>query len=216
MLEMKKKERLAVKINQFDGDSITFDQVKTFLDTHKDSAEVKAYYKSNVLTADNVKTFLETSEAKKVLQPKLDAHFTKSLETWKTNNLDSLIEEEVKKRNPDETPEQKRIRELEEKLQSQEKESKLSKLKETALKHATKQGLDSAFASKYIERFIGDDETATTTLLDELKTDLDGLVNTQVDARFKENGRHIEHGSGNANVGSIDIGKLAADASIRN
>lgn len=216
MLVAKKKERLSVKINQFDGDAVTFDQVKAFLDSNKDSAEVKEYYKSNVLTADNVKTFLETNEAKKILQPKLDAHFTKSLETWKANNLDSLVEEEVKKRNPDETPEQKRIRELEEKLQKQEKANKLSQLKETALKHATKQGLDSTFASKYIERFIGDDEVATTSLLDELKTDLDGLVKTQVDARFKESGRNIEHGGGSNDLGSIDIGKLAAEASIRN
>ncbi|MEK5148774.1 DUF4355 domain-containing protein [Psychrobacillus sp. FSL K6-4615] len=216
MLEIKKKERLSVRINQFDGEAVTFDQVKAFLDSNKDNAEVKEYYNSNVLTADNVKTFLETNEAKKILQPKLDAHFTKSLETWKTNNLDSLVDEEMKKRNPDETPEQKRIRELEEKLQKQEKENKLSKLKETALKHATKQGLDSAFASKYIERFIGDDETATTTLLDELKTDLDGLVNTQVDAKFKESGRHIEQGGGATDLGSIDINTLAAEASIRN
>lgn len=207
------KKRLSVNISQFDGE-LTFEQVQTYLEANKDNAEVQAYYKTNVLTADAVKTFLDTSEGKKVLQPKLDTHFTKGLETWKTNNLDALVDEEVKKRNPDETPEQKRIRELEEKLHKQEKESKLSKLKETALKHATKQGLDSSFASKYIERFLGDDETATTTLLDELKSDLDGIVKTQVEAKFKENGRDIDHSNAGGS-GTIDIGAIAEEMSLR-
>lgn len=207
------KKRLSINISQFDGE-LTFEQVQAYLEANKENAEVQAYYKTNVLTSDAVKTFLDTSEGKKVLQPKLDAHFTKGLETWKTNNLDALVDEEVKKRNPDETPEQKRIRELEEKLQKQEKESKLSKLKETALKHATKQGLDSSFASKYIERFLGDDETATTTLLDELKSDLDGIVKTQVEAKFKENGRDIDHSNAGGS-GTIDIGAIAEEMSLR-
>lgn len=207
------KKRLSVNISQFDGE-LTFEQVQAFLDANKDNAELQAYYKTNVVTPDAVKTFLDTSEGKKVLQPKLDAHFTKSLDTWKTNNLDALVEEEVKKRNPDETPEQKRIRELEEKISKGEKAQKLAQLKATALAHATKQGLDSAFASKYIERFLGDDETATTALLDELKSDLDGIVKTQVDAKFKENGRDIEH-STKGGASAIDVSAIAEEVSLR-
>lgn len=208
------KKRLAVNIKQFDGE-LTFEQVKAFLDANKNNEEVQAYFKTNVLTADNVKKFLETSEGRKVLQPKLDQHFTKSLETWKANNLESLIEEEVRKRNPEETPEQKRIRELEEKLQKQEREAKLAKLKEKALQHATEKGLPTKFATKYIDRFLGDDENITVSTLDELKQDLDSIIEESVNAKFKDYGRQIDHGTGGTGAGAVDISALANEVSLR-
>lgn len=208
------KKRLAVNIKQFDGE-FTFEQVKAYLEANKHSEEVQAYFNTNVLTADNVKKYLETAEGKKVIQPKLDAHFSKSLETWKANNLESIIEEEIRKRNPEETPEQKRIRELEEKLQKQEREAKLAKLKEKALQHATEKGLPTKFATKYIDRFLGDDEIITASTLDELKQDLDSIIEESVNAKFKDYGRQIDHGTGGSGTGGVDIASLANEVSIR-
>ncbi|MFC5541555.1 DUF4355 domain-containing protein [Ureibacillus suwonensis] len=213
MLREMKKQRLAVNIKQFE--ELTFEQVKAYLEANKQSDEVQAYFNTNVLTADNVKKFLETNEGRKVLQPKLDAHFSKSLETWKANNLEALIEEEIQKRNPTETPEQKRIRELEEKLQKQEREAKLAKLKEKALQHATEKGLPTKFATKYIDRFLGDDEIITASTLDELKQDLDSIIEESVNARFKDYGRQIDHGTGGSGAGAVDISALADEVSLR-
>lgn len=213
MLREMKKQRLAVNIKQFE--ELTFEQVKAYLEANKQSDEVQAYFNTNVLTADNVKKFLETNEGRKVLQPKLDAHFSKSLETWKANNLEALIEEEIQKRNPTETPEQKRIRELEEKLQKQEREAKLAKLKEKALQHATEKGLPTKFVTKYIDRFLGDDEIITASTLDELKQDLDSIIEESVNARFKDYGRQIDHGTGGTGAGAADISALANEVSLR-
>ena len=145
-----------------------------------------------------------------------DTHHKTALETWKTNNLETLINDEVAKRNPQETPEQKRIRELEEKIASGEKAQQRAELKAKALAHATKQGLPSAFASKYIDRFLGDDESVTTATLDELKSDLDGIIKEQVDAKFKGSGRDIDKPGGGSSGGSVDVAKIAQEANIRN
>ncbi|MCG3017519.1 DUF4355 domain-containing protein, partial [Escherichia coli] len=72
-------------------------------------------------TIEGVKGFLETDEGKKLIQPKLDAHFTKSLETWKQNNLEKLVEDEVNKRNPQKTPEQIEVEKLRKEIEDERK-----------------------------------------------------------------------------------------------
>ena len=90
--------------------------------------QVLAFLKENpeiineLITPEVVGGFLEGEQGKKFLQPKMDAYFTKGLESWKANSLDKLINEEIKKRFPNETPEMKRIMELEQKLANQEQE----------------------------------------------------------------------------------------------
>lgn len=207
------KKYLKINIGQFD-DALTFDQVKTFLEANKDNAEVQAYYKTDVVTGEAVKTYLATADGKKVLQPLLDSNFTKGLETWKTNNLDALVEDELKKRNPDETPEQKRIRELEEKLEKQERDNKRSTLKESALKYATDKGYDAKFATKWIDKLLGDDEATTNTTLEDFKTDLDGIVQSAVESKFRGAGRDIDHQQG-GDTGGIDISAIAGEVSLR-
>lgn len=46
------------------------------------------------LTFEDVITFLETTQGKKLLQPNLDTFFTKSLESWKQNNLEKICADE--------------------------------------------------------------------------------------------------------------------------
>lgn len=145
-----------------------------------------------------------------------DTHHKTALETWKSNHLNQLVEEEVKKRNPpEETPEQKRIRELEEKIANGEKATQRAELKNKAMAYATDNKLPSKFASKYIERFLGDDESSTTATLSELKTDLDALINDGVNNKFKENGREVPSGTpGATKIKSIQ--EMAAEHNIRN
>ena len=70
-----------------------------------------------------MRIILEIAEGQKLIQPKLDKYFNKGLETWKQNNLEKLIDEEIAKRYPEETPEMRRIKELEQKLAEKERES---------------------------------------------------------------------------------------------
>ncbi len=78
---------------------------------------------TEILNDSHVEAYLATEQGKKFIQPKMDRYFNKGLESWKSNHLESLINQEVATRFPAETPEQKRIRELEQKLEAQSKET---------------------------------------------------------------------------------------------
>ena len=78
---------------------------------------------TEVLTDSHIDAYLATEQGKKFIQPKLDRYFNKGLESWKTNHLETLVNDEISKRYPAETPEMKRIRELEQKLEAQSKEN---------------------------------------------------------------------------------------------
>ena len=145
-----------------------------------------------------------------------DTHHKTALETWKTNNLETLINDEVAKRNPQETPEQKQIRELQERLDAKEKAEQRSKLREKALTYMTEKGYDGKFATKYVDRFLADDESATNATLDEFKKDFDSVVQAQVDSKFKSSGRDIDKPGGGSSEGTVDVAKIAQEANIRN
>jgi len=133
-------------------------EVKQFFEAQKDNAEVKSYLQG-LVTLEGVTSFLETNEdGKKLLQSKVDSNFTKGLETWKTNNLEKIISDEVAKRNPTETPEQKRYRELEERVEKAEKERAREILKNKALSTFSEKKLPTFF----VDHLIGNDEVSTT------------------------------------------------------
>lgn len=190
---------------------MTLEEVKQFLEENKENEEVKAYLgELKQPTAEDVEGFLDTREGQKLLQPRLDRNFSKGLETWKEKNLDELIEEEVKKRNPEETPEQKRIRELEEKIQKAEKESQRERLMNKAVSHASEKGLPTDIVSF----FIGEDEDSTMTNLATLEEKYQAAVEKAVNQKFKENGTDFNLGN-ERQTSSVDIAGLAEEANIR-
>lgn len=117
--------------------------------------QMMAFLKENpdmineLITPEVVKNFLDGEQGKKYLQPKLDGYFNKGLESWKQNNLEKLINDEVGKRFPNETPEMKRIRELEQKLANQEQERVKAEMVANANKIIGEKGLPLSIA-KYL------------------------------------------------------------------
>lgn len=194
---------------------INFEQLKTLVEAGDEKAFSNhifgALEKGDLLAAVTVNT-----EVKSEFDSEKDKHQSTALETWKENNLQGLIDAAVSKANPTETPEQKRIRELEEKIEENERKEKVAAMKEKALEHVSKNGLNLKFASKYVDRFLGDDETVTASALDELKTDLDAIVSEQVEAKFKANGRDINTGTGGTGGTIKSIQEMAAAHNIRN
>ncbi|KLV15363.1 DUF4355 domain-containing protein [Bacillus altitudinis] len=192
---------------------MNIEEIKQFLEQNKENEEVKAFVgELSAVSADKVKGFLETEEGKKLLQPRLDQHFTKGLETWKDNNLKKIVEEEVSKRNPSKTPEQLEIEKLRKDMESERNARNREKLVNTALKVADKKTLP----KDVIDFFIGENEESTIENLGKLEESFNAAVQAAVDAKFKESGREIERGNsaGNSN-GNIDIRTLAQEANIR-
>ncbi|MCP1355082.1 DUF4355 domain-containing protein [Aneurinibacillus migulanus] len=191
---------------------MNLEEIKQFLNDNKDNPEVKTYLDELAKpTKEGVEGYLKTYEGQKVMQPHLDKHFTKGLETWKQNNLEKLIDEEVQKRNPQKTPEQIELEKLRKEIEDERKSRTRQELVNKALKVAKEKNLPDGV----IDFFIADDEENTLKNLETLEKVYSEAVQKAVDSKFKEHGRDIDQGRGSSNTGSIDIDSLASEASIR-
>jgi len=157
--------------------------------------ELVEFIRGKMLTPDSVRKFLEkaitlspTAEERQAIQPILDKYHHKGLETWKSNHMDSIIEEEVAKRNPGETPEQKRIRALEIKLEEAEKKERKMRLETHAQNLASQNGLPTDLVSF----FVGQDEVSTEGNVEKFGQVLNDYVQAQVKSRFRDGGRNIQ------------------------
>lgn len=177
---------------------MNLEEIKNYLTENKDSEEVQALLQGfNSTSTDDIKAFLESDEGKQLIQPKLDTYFTKGLETWKQNNLEKLINEEVSKRNPDETPEQKRIRELEEYVAQKEREALIQTNKNKALSVLTEKQLP----SNLVDFFVAEDEETTLKNLEQFEEVFTNQLQQAVEARLKQDGTSLDNGnSGNGKV----------------
>lgn len=170
---------------------MTLEELRQFLEENKGNQEVQSYLKGLYLTPEGVKTFLDTEEGRKILQPRLDSHFTKGLETWKEKTLPNLIEEEIKKKFPDETEEQKRLRKLEEELAKERQARIKSELVNKATTFATQKGLP----VELVSYFVGQDEETTINNLTALENIWQQSIQKAVEDKFKDNGRVPNPGS---------------------
>lgn len=190
----------------------TLEEVKKFLEENKDNEEVKAFVgELSVVSADKVKGFLETEEGKRFIQPRLDSYFTKGLDTWKSNNLESLIEEELQKRNPSKTPEQIEL----EKLRSEIERERAARNREALVNKALNVADEKQLPKGVIDYFIGEDEETTLANLSKFEETFNAAVQNAVDIKFKESGTNFEKGDPTPAGGAVDIGALANQANIR-
>jgi len=156
--------------------------VKAFLETNKDNEEVKNYLSElSKVTSEGVENYILTEEGKKWLGRHQDSFFTKGLETWKKNNLKKIVDEEIKKRNPGETEEQKKIRELEERLNQKEAAEKRQILLNKSLQIASEKKLP----VEILDYFLGEDEESTMKNIEKLETVLNKQIETAVNERLK-------------------------------
>lgn len=157
--------------------------VKEFIEQNKDNDEVKAYLQGfKQLSVEEVQKFItENTDAKKWFDSEKDKHFSKGLETWKTNNLQKLIDEAVRKANPEETPEQKQLRELQEKINKMEAEKTYEALKNKALTVATEKKIPVSI----VDLFIGEDEESTLSNLVKFEEAMKPYIQEVVEERLK-------------------------------
>lgn len=163
-----------------------FEALKKFIEENKTNADVQNYLKGLFsITPEGVKAFLETADGKKLIQPMLDAHFSKSLETWKEKTMPGVLEEEILKRFPNESPEQKKLRALEDELNKEKSARVRSELMAKATTTATQKGLP----VEVVKYLLGDDETLTMANIDEFFGVWQASTTKLVEDKFKESGR---------------------------
>lgn len=115
------------------------------------------------LTLNAFKEKINEPEFKSYLDSVKDKHFDKALETWKSNNLQTIINDEVlRATGKKKTPEQIQIEELQRKFDEQEKENTRLKNQSTVKSMMSSYELD---PEKYFE-YIGthDMENAKTKI----------------------------------------------------
>jgi len=134
------------------------------------------------VTKDNVGEFIEKND---IFKSYRDSFHTKGLETWKANNLKKLVDEEIAKVNPQETPEQKKIRELEKRLNEEAAARKKESLKNLAIKKLSEKKLP----VDIVDNLIGSDEESTEKTLAAYEQALESYKKALTEQLLKNNGR---------------------------
>lgn len=159
-----------------------FKEIIAELDKFKDSDDYKNYV-SGLMTADRVSAFLDTDDGKKMLQPTLDKYHSKSLDSWKNNNLSKLVDDEVKKRYPETDPKDAKLAELQAQFEQMKAEATRKDLTNKALKVATEKGLP----VELIDFLIGNDEETTTNNLSTFEKIFNDKLSAGVETKLKAN-----------------------------
>ena len=189
---------------------MNIEDIRAFLETNKDQPEVQSFVgELSAVSAEKVKDFIKTEEGKKAIQSELDRYHAKGLESWKKNNLDKLVEDEVKKRNPDKTPEQIELENLRKEIENDKKERLRLELKNKAITTATEKkiGADATI----LERFIGDDEESTLSNLEALEAFVKSTFQSGVESVYKNGGRDLNGTGGNKGGEGDSYGKKLAE-----
>ncbi|WP_434305906.1 DUF4355 domain-containing protein [Clostridium botulinum] len=139
-------------------------------------------FAKSMLSLDKFKELVATNkDFKSFLDSEKDKHSSKSLETWKANNIEKLINEEIRKRNPQKDEKDIVLEELQRKIEAMEKEKQYEKLKNVALKQATEKKLP----NELVDYFIGQNEETTINNLTKLEEIFNSKLETVVQERLK-------------------------------
>ena len=145
------------------------------------------------LTLEELKNIINENEGFKAwLSSEKDRHFSTSLNTWKENNLSKEVEKEISKRYPAETEEQKKLRDLELKLQAMEQESKMKELKANTM------------------RVINDKET-TIANIDKFEGLVERLANKRLEEKYKNANTTPSQSVGQATLSEYEKSMAAGD-----
>lgn len=169
---------------------LTLDDVKKFFEANKDVPEVAEYIVSisveKPVNPELVSAYLQTVEGKNLIQPLMDQRVTEAIKTHDEKNKAKIeagikagIAAEMIRLNPQETPEQKQLREMrieQENLKTAwEKDKMNSQIKELAFNHNIKPEFISGInfgsveeANLYMQKFKAEREAIKTATVNEL------------------------------------------------
>lgn len=114
-------------------------------------------FKTKVSSDPNFKSFIDSEK---------DKHLQKGIETFKTNNLQKLVDEEYKKQHPDADPKDTEISNLKKQFENMQKESTRKDLVNKALKMMTEKKLP----VELVDFIVADNEENTSKNLDTLNS----------------------------------------------
>lgn len=160
------------------------------------------------LTLEELKNIINENEGFKAwLSSEKDRHFSTSLNTWKENNLSKEVEKEISKRYPAETEEQKKLRDLELKLQAMEQESKMKELKANTMRVINDKQLD----SEILDFVLSANEETTIANIDKFEGLIDRLANKRLEEKYKNANTTPSQSVGQATLSEYEKSRAAGD-----
>ncbi len=165
---------------------MNIEEVKSFINDNKESEEVKTYLQDfNKLSVEGIENYVtEDEEGKKWFDSIKDKHFNKALDTWKSNNLTKLIDDEVKKKFPSKDEKEIEVENLKFEIEKMKQE----KLHESLTSKAIKIASDKSLPLNLVDFFIAQDEEATVNNLKVLEESFNKEVQKAVEKRLKNEG----------------------------
>lgn len=174
---------------------MNLESVKQFIEENKDNEEVSEYlsgfkvdkdpsleaFKSKAETDEEFKSFLDSIK---------DKHSSKALETWKANNLDSLIDNEIKTRFPEKDERDLAVQDLERKIQTMEKEKNHERLMNVALKKSTELGLP----TDLVDLLVSADEETTLANIERFHESTSQSMEAKLKEKLQGQGDPIPNG----------------------
>ncbi|WP_425446667.1 DUF4355 domain-containing protein [Dethiothermospora halolimnae] len=163
-----------------------FEEVKNYIEENRESEEVKSYLQElNSLTVEGVKGFIESDEnAKSWLDSIKDKHLAKGIGTWKSNNLEKLIDKEIESRFPEKDEKDIEVEKLKSEVANMKKEKQREVLTNKAIKIANEKHLPLSL----VDFFIAENEEDTSKNLSVLEDVFSKSVQGEVEKRLKGDG----------------------------
>ncbi|KZE68492.1 hypothetical protein AV545_22160 [Paenibacillus jamilae] len=165
---------------------MNLEQMKQLIEENQTNEEWQTYLQGlNPYSVEGIEKFIQSNQqAKSWFDSTVDKRSAKSLETWKANHLENLLDTEIKKRFP-----AKDEKEIEvEKLRAEVENMKLEKQRERLTSQAIKIASEKKLPLPLVDYFIGADEEATTANLATLEQALQLAIQQQVEQRLKGDG----------------------------
>lgn len=162
---------------------MTLEELKAFLESPEGKSEGITTYLRGLYpaTLQSVQQFAETAEGKSWLDSAKDKHLQKGLETWKANNLEALLDAEIKKRFPAKDPKDLELEKLKTEIDTMKTEKQRESLHSKALQLAGEKGLP----LELVSFFVGADEDATTENLTKFSGRFGAAVQKSLEQRLK-------------------------------
>lgn len=136
------------------------------------------------LTLDAFKEKItKDKDFKSYMDSENDKYSAKAMETWKSNNLKNLLDDEIKKRFPKTDPKDLEL----EKLKNEIEQMKAEKLKEQLTNKALKIANEKKLPTEIVDFMLGKDEETTIQNLAKLETVFNARLQELVKEKVKDN-----------------------------
>lgn len=183
-------------------------EIKQYLVDNKDTTEVAELlnsftveptlevFKEKVLTDADFKSFMDSEK---------DKHYAKALDTWKQNNLKTIVDEKVKELYPQDDPKDLELKQLKRDMEELRNERTRERMTNLALKKANELNVP----TDLVDFFVANDEENTIANIERFnKTYTEGIQST-LKKKLEGNGDVVPRGTNLNDVTTKDFNDMS-------